>query len=458
MRTRIMQVVLVVFMLSGAMLFAGGQGEGAGRTEVRWFVGLGAGSDEPTFLPQRAVVDRFNESQDEIRLVLEIVDNSAAFNTLATQISGGNAPDIVGPVGIRGRDSFRGAWRDLSDLVESQNYDLTQFDESMVEFYRDPTEGLVGLPFAIYPSYLYVNEELFAEAGIPLPPQEYGMPYVDWDGNEREWNLDTVREIGLILTVDANGYDATDSRFDPGSITQWGFGSQWSDARAWATMFGAGNFVDLEGNAVIPEHWLEGWKWLYRGMWEDHFIPNGPYGSSDIVGQGNWFASGRVAMVQTHLWYAGFAEMNFDWDIYPMASYNGVTTAKMHADTFVITQQSKNPEAAFTVLTYLLGDASSDLLKIYGGMPARTELQEDFLESFFSQRYPNQNITTRIVSESIPYADNPSHEGWMPSFQESSNRYNEFWDLLQNESGLDVAAEAERLRRDLAQIFAAYSN
>jgi ABC-type glycerol-3-phosphate transport system substrate-binding protein len=37
-------------------------------------------------------------SQDEFELVLEIVDNDVAYDTLATQIAAGNAPDIVGPL------------------------------------------------------------------------------------------------------------------------------------------------------------------------------------------------------------------------------------------------------------------------------------------------------------------------------------------------------------------------
>ena len=126
-------------VLGIAGLFSG-CGKKNERVQVRWFVGLGAGSDEPTFAPQKAVVDKFNKSQNEIELVLEIVDNGQAFQTLATQISGGNAPDIVGPVGIRGRDSFKGAWLDLEPLVEKSNFDLSQFDASMVDFYRDEQE------------------------------------------------------------------------------------------------------------------------------------------------------------------------------------------------------------------------------------------------------------------------------------------------------------------------------
>lgn len=92
-------LVAGVLALAVAASFTSCGGKKQERVKIRWFVGLGAGSDEPTFAPQKAVVDKFNASQNEIELVLEIVDNNQAFQTLATQISGGNAPDIVGQIG-----------------------------------------------------------------------------------------------------------------------------------------------------------------------------------------------------------------------------------------------------------------------------------------------------------------------------------------------------------------------
>lgn len=274
-------------VLGIAGLFSG-CGKKNERVQVRWFVGLGAGSDEPTFAPQKAVVDKFNKSQDEIELVLEIVDNGQAYQTLATQISGGNAPDIVGPVGIRGRDSFKGAWLDLEPFVKKNKFDLSQFDASMVDFYRDEQDGLIGLPFGIYPSYLYVNKELFEEAGIPLPPKNYGEKYIDENGKEWTWDYDCVRRIAMKLTVDENGNDATESAFKSGSIVQWGFGIVWGDARGYGTLFGPGTFVGNDNKAQIPANWIDAWNWTYDGMWEDCFIPNEPYGTSDILLNGSW--------------------------------------------------------------------------------------------------------------------------------------------------------------------------
>lgn len=451
MRRYLLLFVALVLVLAGC----GGPAQKAEKTQVRWFVGLGAGTDEPTIAAQEEIVKRYNESQDEIELVLEIVPNNQAYQTLATELSGGNAPDVVGPVGIRGRDSFKGAWIDLQPLVEKYQFDLSIFDAPMVDFYRNPGEGLLGLPFAIYPSFLYVNEELFEEAGIPLPPTEYGQPYVDENGKSWPWDMDTVKRIAVKLTVDQNGNDASSPDFDPQNIVQWGFGIQWTDARGIGTLFGPGTFVAPDGGAQIPPHWAEGWKWVYDGMWKSHFYPNGPYGSSDLLKNGDWFSSGRVAMVHCHLWYAGFAEINFKWNIYPVPAHKGKTTAKMHADTFLITKQSKNPDAAFKVLSYLVDDVAGELCAVYGGMPAKKELQGDFLEKFFEKRWPGQEFNLKVVQDSIQFADNPNHESWMPSFQEANTRYNQFTDLIFNNPDVDVDAEIQKLKEDLDKIFRA---
>lgn len=120
-------------------------GIASAQVEIRWFVGLGAGTQEAQVTAQQAIVDEFNASQDRIKLDMEVVSQDP-FAVLATQIAAGNAPDVVGPMGIRGRASFPGAWLDLTDLIESNNYDLSDFDPALVDFYRLPGQGQLGLP------------------------------------------------------------------------------------------------------------------------------------------------------------------------------------------------------------------------------------------------------------------------------------------------------------------------
>jgi multiple sugar transport system substrate-binding protein len=430
------------------------------RIRIRWFVGLGAGSDEGTFAPQQAVVDDFNASQDRIELVLEIVDNDVAYDTLATQIAAGNAPDIVGPVGIRGRDSFKGAWLDLQPLIDSTNYDLSDYDPALVEFYQVKEEGQLGIPFGIFPSFMIYNVDLFDEAGLNYPPASYGEKYVWPDGTEAEWNMDTLREVAMVLTVDENGNDATSPDFDDQKIVQFGFMNQWTDPRGIGTFFGPGSLVADDGvTAQIPENWEAAWKWTYDGWWEDYFIPNGPYGGADFLqGPGGPFSSGNLALVHLHTWYVApwaLGEVPWDWNLAATPSNNGVVTSKMHADTFGIPKGSKNPEAAFEVLTYMLSpEVAPKLLSIYNGMPARLSLQDTYLDNYSASNFPNKtDINWDVVVDSMAYADNPNHESWMPSFQETTDRYNEFWNYLANTPGLDVDAEIAALRDALQAIF-----
>lgn len=429
------------------------------QTEVRWFVGLGAGSDEPTIAPQQAIVDEYNASQNEIRLILEIVDATQSQDVLATQIAAGNPPDIVGPMGVQGRAAFDGAWLDLSELISSTSYDLEDFDPALVDFYRIEGQGQLGIPFAVYPSFTLYNKDLFDEAGLPYPPSAYGEPYVNADGEEVEWNFDTLRELALELTVDAEGSDATMDAFDLNRTEQWGYGVVFPELRGVATFFGSGNFVDDSGNTVIPEHWREAFKWYQSAMWEDGFFPNAPYGESAVLGETNWFDSGNIAMVAAHLWYLTCCLTNLDasWDVAPIPAYAGETTAKLHADTFGILAGSDNHEAAFEVLTYLLSpEVAGRLASIYGGMPARLSLQETFFEGF-AENF-DQDVNWEVVAEGLSYVDNPSHEEFMPGYREARDRYLAFQQQLENEPDFDVDAELDVLQEDLQRIFDANRN
>ncbi|SDD07891.1 ABC transporter substrate-binding protein [Glycomyces harbinensis] len=442
-------------LLATACLDGGGASSASDRVEIRWFVGMGAGSDAPTIPAQEAIVEEFNASQDEIELVLEIVDADQAPNILSTQISTGDAPDIVGPMGIRGRSTFPGAWLDLTPHIEENEYDLTDFDPALVDFYRIEEEGQIGLPFAVFPSFMYINLDLFDEAGLPYPPQEYGAPYIDAEGNEKPWDIATMTELAKQLTVDAEGNDATSPDFDAGNIVQFGFGNVFADIRAQSTLFGAGSLVDAEGNAQIPEHWAEAQQWYYDGMWTDHFIPNGPYGDSDMLNAGSWFESGNLGMGYTHLWYATCCMAGFEgtWDTAVAPAYNGETTAKLHADTFSITKDTEHPDEAFEVLTHLIGDAAEELTQTYGGMPARISLQDGYFDRVGDANFEGQDINWDVAVEGMSYVDNPSHEGGMPNFLESEAVLAEYATRFNQEEGLDIPTELASLQTDLQAVF-----
>src|SRR5215212_2987109 len=148
-----------------------------GKVCIRWFVGLGTGTDAPQIATQEEVVADFNASQDRIQLILEIIPFNSARDTLSTQIASGAGPDIVGPVGWGGSNDFYGPWLDITPQIEASGFDTSIFDPALIKFYQTE-EGQVGLPFAVFPGAMYFVPALFDEAGLNYPPQVYGEKYV----------------------------------------------------------------------------------------------------------------------------------------------------------------------------------------------------------------------------------------------------------------------------------------
>jgi multiple sugar transport system substrate-binding protein len=428
------------------------QAAAGNRTVVRWFVGLGAGTQPPQIPLEMQAVDKFNESQDEIYLSIEIIDNRQAYNVLATRIASGDVPDIIGPVGVRGRNGFKGQLLDLSSLIQSTNFDVTQFPQELVEYYNVEEQGQIGLPYAIYPSFIYFNKDLFDEAGLPYPPQKYGEQY---DG--KEWNMETLREVAMKLTVDEAGNDATSPDFDPTKVEQFGLHAQWvnQDIRALGSFFTPGTLVGPDGKAQIPEAWREAVKWWYAAIHTDHFAPSDPYINSDPFGNTNVFNTGKLGMAWTHIWYTGGLDgpetgSVKNWDIAVMPSYNGKPTSKLHADTFSIMKGTKNPEAAFEVLQFLM--KSPELQEAYGAMPALTSEQPNYFANL-DEKYAPLEINWQVAIDSLAYPDDPSHEEDMPNFVKAQNDLQTFTTTLRNDPDLDVDAGLDELKQTLDQTF-----
>ena len=420
--------------------------------DVRWFIGLGTGTSAEQVEVQEQVVAAFTGSRDGIDVELEIVGFEASRDTLSTEIASGNPPDVLGPVGILGAAAFQDEWLDLTLLIEQSGYDVSQFDPASLEVFAAGGEGLYGIPIALYPSMVFYNTALFDEAGLNYPPQQYGDPYVWPDGTEAEWNFDTYREVAMRLTVDANGLDATQDGFDPDQIVQYGFDLPWADVRYVGNYFGAGTFIGDDGQtAVVPDQWLDGWRWYHDGIWVDHFIPSAPVRQSADFGSGEPFAVGRAATTLSHLWYTGSLFDLDDWDMAAVPSHNGVTTSNLHADTFRILKGSGAPEAAFEFLTYAVDEAAGELVPIYGGMPALASEQAAWTDTM-SDLWAH-GVNWQVAIDGVQFADSPNNESWLPRTNESLDYLFTVISRWQTTPGLDMDAEAATVASDLQALW-----
>ncbi len=359
---------------------------------------------------------------------------------------------------MEGLNIFRDNLLDLAPLIASENFDMTKFDPALVDFFKMGPEGsTIGVPYATYPSFIYYNKNLFDEAGLAYPPTKVGDLY---DG--KPWDMEAVRQLGMKLTVDKNGNDATSPDFDPKSIVQWGFDMQWADDRAdtEATIFGASSVVAADGKtAQITDQFKTGLKWFNDGVWKDHFIPTYPEIQSDLLGKGNPFQSGNLAMADTHSWYmccinpAAPAKPSFTWGVAVTPSYNGVTTAKLHADTFSILNTSKHPDLAFRALEGMV--ASPELLANYGAFPADPSLQQTFFDTVQAQ-YPDSKIDWSVPQAMLGYVDKPNHQAWLPNYAKSRAALKAVYNKYRTTEGLDIDAELATLQTTLQGIFDEY--
>jgi len=427
-----------------------------GGVVVRWFVGLGAGGQPQQLQAEAEFVNAFNASQKDVYIALEIYNNNVAANILKTQIAAGNAPDIIGPVGVEGLNLFRDQLLDLQPLIDSTGYKVEGVPQELVDFFKlGENNATIGVPFAVYPSFLYFNKDLFDEAGLPYPPTKVGDKY-----QGKDWDIAALRDAAMKLTVDANGNDATSADFDATKVVQWGFDMQYADnsPRAEASLWGGNSLVSDDGKtAVIPDSVRTGEKWFNDGVWKDHFIPSTAQIQSDLLDKGNEFESGNLAMNESHTWFtccvypaapAAPKVKNFGFAIAP--SVDGKITAKLHADTFSILKSTKVPDAAWTALTTLV--ASPELLTLYGAMPADPSKQQAFFDTV-NATFPGQTLDWSIPQAMLKYPDIPNHQSWVPNYAKAKPAWQAFQNSYRTKDGVDIDAELDKLQETLQGIY-----
>jgi multiple sugar transport system substrate-binding protein len=416
--------------------------------QLRWFCCLGAG-DAPEQQPgEKAAADGFAAKYPGSSLKIEITPYDSAVDVLSTQLGGANPPDVSGPNGIGGLASFKGQWTDLTPYLTSSAYDLSVYDPSTLEFFKQDG-AQIGVPFDLYPSMLWYKRDFFEEANIPEPPHEFGAKYKTAEGTEVEWNYDALRQIAMKLTVDKAGKDATQEGFNPDKIDQWGFEPQRDVLLGMGAFWGPCTLVGPDGKTVvIPDSCKAGWKFVYDGVWKDHFIMNEAQFNARQVDQA--FFSGDVAMAENFLWTTyGVVGAGKHWDLAAIPAYNGKITAPLNADTFSMLKSGKNQDAAFAAMVYLLQDSSRSLLPLYGGAPARTAEQDEFYTSMAKTEGFPADVDWSVAKAAIKYADIPNFEAPMPVYNKSLKILETYRSKWFNKAGLNMDQEIEALRAEL---------
>jgi multiple sugar transport system substrate-binding protein len=429
------------------------------KVKIVWFVGLGTGTDAQQQASEKEVVADFNASQSKIELDIQFGANyQTSMDTITTLLASGNGPDIAGPVGVAGSNALADQWMDLKPLIDKNKTDLTKFDPAILDLYKTLNGGYSAIPFAVYPSILYYNVDLFKEAGLNPPPTKFGDKYTMPDKSQVDWNYDTIAKIAKVLTVDKNGNDATSDKFDAKNIVQYGVNFQWAQPRLYLSDLQPVSFYDSASNKIkIADDWRKAAKWLQDAVWKEHFMPGTTAEASSLL-QPSAFDSGKLGMAITPLWYTcclhdTAGKLNWNMGVVPN-SFDGKPHVAVDADTFRLFKSSKNTDAAYTVLTYLLTTGVAKLAPTYGAFPALPDYQKPWIDTQ-NKTFP-QGVNWQVAIDSLKYS-NPSnlhHEFNLPHFQQVQDRFSSFGTLLLGDTGatINVDKEVDTLQTDLQSI------
>jgi multiple sugar transport system substrate-binding protein len=451
-RWRATVLLLVVSLLLAACSIPGKPAAPAEKAKVVIFVGFGTGTDPDQVSAQEALAKKFNESHDNITVEFMIAPHDQATEKYLTMVAGGNAPQLVGPLGISTVAQFFDQWEDVTPYIEKDGYDLSDFYGPAVTLNKYPTLN-AGLPLGLYPSFLFYNKDAFDAAGIPYPTHDF---------DDKSWDINALQTVATQLTVDANGNNATSPEFDAANIKQWGYGDTWTDFRGQMTMFGAPSTGrpasgDYKTAQVNSAEWKYGAKWLHTGVHKLHFMPDAAGQGAIDSASGDPFGGGHVAVWYSHTWYMseGLNGLPFKFDIAPLFfNQKGERTARIHADLFTIPKTAKNKDAAWEVMKWLVApEQIMDVCAVYGCLPARKSVEELF-KTKLKERFPT--IDHAVIFKSIDYLDDPNHESYVPEWSKVNDSLNNTLTTIYTDPAIDTDALLETANTDVQTIFDDY--
>lgn len=309
------------------------------------------------------------------------------FQKLLTLISSGEAPDILYINEFVFAFAEKGVLEPLDDYIANDDdFDLSQFYEGLIEPLK--WEGkLYGLPQEVSPFVMYYNKDMFDEAGVPYPTDD--------------WTKEEFLEIAKKLT---NPEDKTYGYRHPGS--------DWFDQYlGWMSREGV-NFYseDLKSLDLDTPQTLDALQFLYDMVYENKVSPDPA--SIQAMGKGfdALFRNQKVAMDSAGLWMLPTYEaepLDFEWDVVRMPKGSDNQNTKAGVLNWSISKNSEKKDVAWDVIKYFVGsEGMKDIAE--GSMALPASRDEAANKIIIDSKFP-ENVSAFIESaEELDLSDQMS--------------------------------------------------
>lgn len=316
--------------------------------------------DEKTYA--EPVIAAFNAENQNIEVQGNFLVASDYYTKIVTMISASTGDlDLLSVNGLGGYNQYQqlGGLADLTDLIQSNNVDLSKYGPSMQELLVD--NKYYALPYRSSCYALFYNKDIFDAAGMDYPIG------ITWD------------EYATIAKELTSG---------EGESKIWGgFIPDWMRASLITVQRGS-NFLD--DDLVPTTEWLVFLDRLYNV--DQSHMSFAEMRSRQI----DWlkiFESGTVAMLPNGEWTVGLLNADaeaglhsINWDVAPIPTVNKGDSVKSlgGVSTFVsIYKNSKYIDEAFAFAQFYCGDVAGKIIATQGMLPAYVDdaVKQSFIEA-----------------------------------------------------------------------------
>jgi len=366
----------------------------------------------------QALFDEFNKSQSAIKGTVEIVGWPDGHQTLLTQISGGQAPDIFnGSGGWLQEFTAAGVLAKLTDILPK---DLTdKFWKSGIDAMTVKAD-LMGLPYFLDPRGLYYRKDLFDGKGLKAPNTFADVT----EAAKALHNPPTMYGTGL----------------EPGD--DWWY--------AWVGTIGAGNNLSIwkeDGKTrIADEEGIAAMQFLADLVLKDKVVQPSPESANRDSDLQPLFLGGQCAILETGSWFPTIIHHdspNLKFDLAPLP----VRDASLkHANAFwpdavMMSGASQHKEEAGKTLEFMFNaDNRLKWALQRGVIPERTDVGND-------PRYldPSSPVTpyNKFYVQEVQTAHNVFETPWPASgTEDETDRNNAITKIWLGEASVEDALRA----------------
>ena len=349
--------------------------------QISGTVVLAAPGDNPGDIAlRRQLAAAFMKTHKDVKVQVLIVPATNYDQKVQTMIAGGKPPDIFGSGDVQIPNiAAKNFAIDLNPYIARDKYALDDFYPQVIEGLTYDGK-LLGLTDNWDTQVMYYNATLFEKAGVEPPTGDWEWADFTSAAQELTSGSGTSKVYGGVF----------DNWFAPY------FDQMWANGADPFTDNGKTCGYDSPESIQSFDQIID----LYKSGVSPTPSQFGDQGSEQL------FLSGRVAMmVGNGRWSAySFRDVTrFEWKVAPIPKGSKGRANFFHLAMFAIARNSKNPQAAWEFLKFMVSEAGiKQGLAAAQGIPSRRSIAES--DSFKSSSFATTHDSVQPFLDSLPSA------------------------------------------------------